>query len=66
MIAAEIAAGHCLLDDLELPTDLLSVVRELLRLPWFTVQGCPDYSIYNIGVKPGDLAGDVLFAFAFQ
>ena len=33
VLAAEIAAGHCLFDDIKLPTDLYSVVREWLRLP---------------------------------
>ena len=66
VLAAEIAAGHCLFGDIKLPTDLHAVVREWLRLPWFTVQGCPDFFVHNISVKPGDPSTDVIFAFAFH
>ena len=41
VLETDIAAGHCLFEELKLPTDLLTTIREWLRLPWFTVQGCP-------------------------
>ena len=66
VLAADIAAGRCRFEELKLPTDLLAAIREWLRLPWFMVQGCPDYLVHNIGVKPGDPAADVLFAFVFH
>ena len=62
VLETDIAAGHCLLAELKLPTDLLTTIRGWLRLPWFTVQGCPDYFVHNLGVKPGDPAADVFFA----
>ena len=64
-VISNIEAGHCLFADLPLPDDLFGVVREWQRLAWFVVDGSPTVFVHNIGVKPGDPAADVLFAFAF-
>jgi hypothetical protein len=60
-----IEEGHCLFGHLPLPNDLVEVVREWQRLAWFSVQDSDLRFVHNIGVKPGDPAADVLFAFAF-
>ena len=49
---------------LPLPGDLIAVVRELQRLSWFSMEESAFLFVHNIGVKPGDPAADVLFAFA--
>ena len=64
-LEVELSQGHCLFDQLPLPQDLKTAVREWLRLAWFTVEGSPYYFVHNIGVKPGDPSADVLFAFVF-
>ena len=51
VLAAETVARRSLFGDIELPLNLHSVVQEWLRLPWFTVQGCPDFFVHNIRVK---------------
>ena len=50
-------------DQLPIPQDLKSVVREWQRLAWFTVDGSPTFFVHTIGVKPSDPSTDVLFAF---
>ena len=57
-------SGHCLFNDLPLPQDLVSIVREWQRLAWYLVEGSPLMIIHKIGVKPRDPTADVLFAFA--
>ncbi len=63
---SELARGDCLCDIMPLPEDLASVVRTWQRLAWYTVEGCQDYFVHNMNFKPGDLAANVLFAFAFH
>ena len=64
-LEVDLSQGHCLFDHLPLPQDLKAVVREWLRLAWFSVEGSPLFFVHNIGVKPGDPSADVLFAFVF-
>ena len=52
-LEVDLSQGHCLFDQLPLPQDLKSAVRECLRLAWLTVEGSPYYIVHNIGVKPG-------------
>jgi hypothetical protein len=64
-VCVDIQAGHCLFADLPIPKDLVEVVREWQKLAWFIIDDSPSVCVQNIGVKPGDPAADVLFAFAF-
>ena len=64
-LEVDLSQGHCLFDQLPIPQDLKTAVREWLRLAWFTVEGSPHFFVHNIGVKPGDPSADVLFAFVF-
>ena len=57
--------GHCLFDNLPIPQDLKTAVREWQRFSWFTVEGSQEVFVHNIGAKPGDPPADVLFAFVF-
>ena len=63
-VLVDLETGHCLFNDLPLPQDLASVVREWQRLAWFIVEGSPYVFIHNIGMKPSDPTADVLFGFA--
>ena len=40
-LEVDLSQGHCLFDQLPLPQDLKTAVREWLRLAWFTVEGSP-------------------------
>ena len=42
-LEVELSQGHCLFDQLPLPQDLKTAVREWLRLAWFTVEGSPPF-----------------------
>ena len=65
-LEVDLSQGHCLFDQLPIPQDLKTAVREWLRLAWFTVEGSPHFFVHNVGVKTGDPSADVLFAFAFS
>ena len=64
-LGVDLAHGHCMFDELPIPSDLRGVVRKWQRLAWFTEEGFPTVFVHNIGVKPGDPSTDVLFAFTF-
>ena len=42
-LEVDLSQGHCLFDQLPIPQDLQTAVREWLRLAWFTVEGSPHW-----------------------
>ena len=49
-LEVDLSQGHCLFDQLPIPQDLKTAVREWLRLAWFTVEG-PLTSLFTILVS---------------